>query len=501
MKCMICGSENPAGVEVCHVCGSLLSPSDSQENLQNVPKYPQQGYPQQMHQGYPQQMPQKGYPQQMQQGYPQQMQQGYPQQGYSQQMPQQGYPQQMPQQGYPQQMPQQMPQQGYQQQMPQQGYPQQMPQQGYQQQMPQQGYPQQMSQQEAPQPLPQDRNPDLPDQEGKDRSAGNEKRKNKPIRKGKKIIIGIAAVLVLCAIGVGAFFLFFRGENAYIVIDGDKYYFSADAGIKNLETIDGGPIYAAEKNGRKTVYRKATPDGQEIVDSKGESRVRFGNFGATDAPVARMDSTDERGDTVFKGEDGEARRDSLYGISIIIREDSDMLSDFPDNSIMNFSYGRFTDQDVIYVKNGKAVDAAYAEEDYEKILQSWDRYGNNERYQEAASESYKNGHTIWDPLLDWCDDESYCSFLRNAQQFYKYDENRDWDKIVHDKPTILAFITECKLAGEVKSGKAEYFAAITHPTGDSDVIQIRIFASKDTLIKWFDGYNIPSEYYMRYLES
>ena len=141
----------------------------------------------------------------------------------------------------------------------------------------------------------------------------------------KKVIIGsIIVTSVLAATAVILFLFVFKNTDAYIVYHGDKFYFSAEEGIKGLEKADGGVDFPLAKTGRRISMGRLTESGiWDVDDNSPKTDISFNSHSVLGMFVD-IRGTWENGGYVWIEEDGKKKYNVIHGVSILIKEDSDI---------------------------------------------------------------------------------------------------------------------------------------------------------------------------------
>ena len=424
----------------CNTCGTEFP--DGQGVCPVCGAYANAGQPEQAQQPYPGQV-QQPYPNEVQQPYPGQMQQPY--QGYAYPQGQQPYPGQV-QQPYP-----------------------------------------------APAQQPYPAMPNTPEPSSKEKKKGKGSK--------KKIIIGsIVAVTVLAAAAVLLILFVFKGSDAYFVYHGEKYAFSEEVGVEGIEKIEGGLRFEKERDGRKVVYGRLTENGVVDETDQPNNGIAMSSMNVYGMWLF-LRAVNVSGHEIWKDADGTTRGKGLTGLSFAIYDEPDKA--FPqfssdNNNVFYYDYGDGYSFDSAFLRAGKAISTDYVDDDYQKLIDCYKSYGGQNDFRAACQESQNRQEAYFEPLMKWCDDPDYKSFLLNYRHIINpNDKSVDYDKELYNKAAVTAGMTRCKLAGEVLSGKIPYFVEISHPTGSKPgyPVSFVIYAKNETLIKWMQNYGIPASVY------
>ena len=326
----------------------------------------------------------------------------------------------------------------------------------------------------------------------------------KPVKKSRKkpvLIISIITLLVAAAVAVFFFLILPKlGNKAYFVVHGEKYYFTAEEGVKDLQNAENGFEWD-ERNGRQSSFRKVLADGTVITDETEDTKtaedgsgVRLGPLGSPAGFIIRVTGSEYHTNDV-----------SLHGFVFTVKnQNEDALPQFSleENNLFSYSRGHTSPDvkyEVAYVADGKIISTDFADEDYEKLLKSWNKYGNNQALSQAMYDAKENGGFYLDPLFDWCTDKDYLCFLRiNGQS--ADDKNRDWELDLKNKDEYRMILTRCKLMGMVKSGEIQSFAEIMPVRGPDNAVQISIYANDTNLKKILNNYKLPADWWEKSFE-
>ena len=282
---------------------------------------------------------------------------------------------------------------------------------------------------------------------------------------GKKLILIISIATLLVATAVAVFFFLILpklGNKSYIVVQGEKYYFTAEDGVKDLQNVENG-------------------------FQEGGSPVSLGPVGSPVDFIQRMTGSEDKINDV-----------SLHCFVFTVKDQNeDVLPQFSleENSLFSYSRGHTLPEvkyEVAYVADGQIIHNDFADEDYEKLLETWNKYGNDQALTEAMNHAKESGGFYLDPLFDWCTDKDYLCFLRNYGQSAN-DVDRDWELDLKNKDEYRMILTWCRLMGMVKSGEIQSFAEISPIRGKGNPVQIKIYANDDNLKKILNNYKLSAE--------
>ena len=287
-------------------------------------------------------------------------------------------------------------------------------------------------------------------------------------------------------------------ENAYLLIHEKKYYFADGYGIKNLADAENGfewddhryfrkvlkdgtvttdPAYAStHSDGSKIIL---PPEGSGIGNIIDEKRGRVGTH-VTYNDLLKIHGlvfyTQYENDTLFPQISEENENAFLYHPSPVAQSQN------------------YVTVECDFVVGNRIVGTDFVDEDYEKVVKAWKKYGTNEKFNEEVQRAVKNGESSCARLYDWCDDENYLPFLLENGAFGD-DRNRDrWEEMVQNKDQYRVVLTRCKLLGMVYSGEIKQFAEISRNSSASSWT-ITIYAQDSELIRILDNYKIPSDWY------
>ena len=325
-------------------------------------------------------------------------------------------------------------------------------------------------------------------------------RPDKKRRKKKVLFFTITSLLITAVAVVLVLILVNLGNKAYFVIHGEKYYITAEEGVKDLQNAENGFRWD-QKNGRKTSYRKVLADGSIVTDGPKSGE----NLDGTEVVLGTSSFYYRFVNDVTGSEYNENdTRLHFMEFSIVGSNGKILLEDFfpqisdKEGNLFTFDLGYPNDDlkfEAAYIADGKIISTDFADEEYEKLLMAWNKYSNQMELSDAMNRARKNGGFYYDPLFDWCTDRDYLCFLRNNGFFALSDRSRDWEKEIQNKGKCRMSLTRCKLMGMVKSGEIQSFVEIQRYSKPDNYIQVMIYANDENLKKILNNYKLPVEWW------